>query len=226
MTPSHNQGPVLVVSGLAAEARIVAGPGVIAIAAPPSALPAKLAVLTEPPAVVVSFGLAGGLHPGLTPGMVVVPDRITAGDQTWDTTSTITRKLLEKLENAAIPIFGGLMACRDAPVLTAAAKSALHRETGAVAVDTESQIAAAYAAERGLPFIVLRAICDTAEADLPPLAIRAVAADGRLDWPAIGEELIHRPGQLLQLPGTALATLRAMRALGRVRRCLGPRLGL
>ncbi len=43
---------------------------------------------------------------------------------------------------------------------------------------------------------------------------------------AVASELIARPGQLLQLPGTALSTFWAMQALGRVRRCLGPRLGL
>ncbi len=42
-------------------------------------------------------------------------------------------------------------------------KAALHSETGAAAVDMESHIAAAYAAEAGLPFAALRVISDPAQ---------------------------------------------------------------
>src|SRR5256885_9970689 len=51
-----------------------------------------------------------------------------------------------------------------------ACKAALRLETGAAAVDMESHIAAAYAAEFELPFAALRVISDPASRALPALA--------------------------------------------------------
>ncbi|WP_193227623.1 phosphorylase family protein [Aureimonas psammosilenae] len=228
MTAEPGSGPVLIVTGLAAEARLLEGPDTICVSAPPASLTAKIAAASahRRPCALVSFGLAGGLEPGLPAGAIVVASRVIADGTTWETDSSLSGKLLQKLAGLPLGSSHGAMAACDAPVITAQGKSALHRRTHAIAVDTESHIAARFAAERDLPFAVLRAVCDTAEADLPPLAYRAIDPDGRLDMKAIAEELLRRPGQLVQLPGTALATAKAMRTLSRVRRFLGPRLSL
>ncbi len=54
-----------------------------------------------------------------------------------------------------------------APLMSADDKRALHRSTGALAVDMESHLAGAVAAARGLPFAVCRAIVDPAWRTLP-----------------------------------------------------------
>ena len=56
---------------------------------------------------------------------------------------------------------GGLAGVEQV-VAARACKAALRSETGAAAVDMESHIAAAYAAEAGLPFAALRVISDPA----------------------------------------------------------------
>ena len=60
-------------------------------------------------------------------------------------------------------------------------KAALHSETGASAVDMESHIAAAYAAEAGLPFAAVRVISDPAHRALPALARAAIKPNGQID---------------------------------------------
>ena len=64
---------------------------------------------------------------------------------------------------------GGLAGVEEV-VVAQACKAALRSETGAAAVDMESHIAAAYAAEAGLPFAALRVISDPASRALPALA--------------------------------------------------------
>ena len=61
------------------------------------------------------------------------------------------------------------------------AKPRCDLETGAVAVDMESHIAAAYAAEAGLPFAALRVVSDPAGRALPALAMAAIKPNGDID---------------------------------------------
>ncbi len=217
--------PVLVVCGLAAEARIAADDGVVVLTASPATLATKLDAFDGEVAAVVSFGLCGGLAPLARAGAVALADAVVSGPQTWACDPEFVRHLRIAAAQAGRAGVDGPVAGEDTPVVTAADKAVLRGYTNAVAVDTESHVAARFAAARGLPFGVVRAVCDAAARDLPPLAVRAIDPDGRLDFGTIGVELARRPGQLLQLPGTALATAVALRSLRRVRRLLGPRFG-
>ncbi len=218
---------VLVVSGLASEAKIAAGPGVVALAAPPQTL-ARILEGHDGAGLcaVLSFGLAGGLDEALAVGDIAIAEAIAAplGDLACD--SAAVGRLAAALAAGGIRAHRGRFAAVAAPVLAPDDKRALAAARGALAVDTESHLAAGFAARHGLPFAVLRAISDPVGHALPPLAVRAIGADGRLDGGAILAELTRRPAQLVRLPGTALAAARAMRALGRVRAVLGPGFGL
>src|SRR5881397_3740231 len=74
-----------------------------------------------------------------------------------------------------------------------AGKAALRSETGAAAVDMESHIAAAYAAEAGLPFAALRVISDPATRALPVLATNAIKANGDIDLRKILSGVARNP---------------------------------
>ena len=226
MTALHST--VLVVCGLAAEARIAAGEGLTVIAAPPATLEGRLADLGGRDfAAVVSFGLAGGLDPTLGVGDLVVATRVVRGTETATPCDMhVSDKLAGCLAAAGIAARRGSLLAADAPIATTARKRIVATASGAIAVDTESHLAGDFAAHHGLPFATLRVVCDRFSRDLPPLALNAIGPDGQLDFRTIGREVVSRPGQLMLLPGTALATARALLALRRVRRLLGPGLGL
>lgn len=218
--------PLLVVTGLRAEARLLEGEGVVCVGAPPLVLRERIeaALGGRRPGAVVSFGLCGGLAPHLRPGALALPSRVVfESGEGWETDAALAARLLRA---ASVPFDRGDLLAVDAPVIASRDKLAHHRATGAATVDTESHVAARFAASLGVPFLVLRAVCDEAGRDLPPLALHAVGPDGRLAPRAIAGELLRRPGQLALLPGTALGAARAMRALRRVRSLLGPGLGL
>ncbi|QDQ80543.1 phosphorylase [Paraburkholderia megapolitana] len=222
---ASSQLPVIVVTGMAFEARIARGAGVETVFAARADLLER--ALNEAVARgcsgIVSFGTAGGLAPELKAGALIVADAVDgplgrlATDRSW---SDLIAAAL-----AATPLGArlhrGLQAAVTAPLTGAAAKAALHRATGALAVDMESHVAGATAAAHGLPFAVCRAIVDPAWRTLPPAATAGLRDDGRTALAPILRELIRQPSQLgalLQLAGDARA---ARNSLVGARRALG-----
>lgn len=221
-------GAVLAVAGLAREARIAAGPGVETIQA--AGNPARLRALldTRPPRglrAVVSFGIAGGLDPALQPGDIVVCTHLDAQAR-FPTDSDLVRRLSERLNGAPGRVVTGGLAGSDVAVMAVADKAALRARTGALAVDMESHVAAAYAARHALPFAAIRVVCDPAGRALPAFAASALTPEGEPDIRAVLAALLRgraRIGELIRLGRDSSA---AFAALTRCRARLGPGLGL
>ena len=153
----------------------------------------------------VSLGLAGGLAPGLRPGALIVPSEVMVGTERFATDPALSQLLGGTTANA---LFGG-----DAIVATTAEKHRLYQTTGAVAVDLETAIVARAAATHGVPFAVLRAICDPAERALPPAALTALDTHGVIGtWRVLGSVAAH-PGQLPALLALAADAAVARRSL-------------
>jgi adenosylhomocysteine nucleosidase len=213
-------GPVLVVTGLAREAAAL-GADVIPLisGAHPGALQRALADEAKAPfSAVVSFGLAGGLDPSLSPGTMIVASGVVAGTERFECPPALVQVLVEGFSSAGAAARHGLVAGVEAPVMTAAAKAQLFRETGALAVDMESHLAAAFARQRSLPFAVARVISDPARRALPALAAKAVRPDGSVDVGLVLGEIVREPRQLA---GLIAAGLDSGAAFGTLRRC-GP----
>ncbi len=94
-----------------------------------------------------------------------------------------------------------------------AAKRALFGATGAQAVDLESGAVASVAVAHGLPFAVVRAVCDPAERDLPPAALVALNPDGGIGLLAVLCSVVRRPGQIAGLLAVARDAALARRGL-------------
>jgi adenosylhomocysteine nucleosidase len=101
---------------------------------------------------------------------------------------------------------------------TAQEKAALAARTGAIAIDLESGSVARVAAEAGIPFIALRAICDPADRDLPPAALLALDAYGHARPLAVLWSVLRHPRQIPALMVTAREAKIALEALRRARR--------
>ena len=209
--------PILIVTGLVQEARIAAGPGmaVICSSSDPHQLRALLTVF-DPTTIrgVISFGVAGGLDPSLKSGDVVVADEVMAGENRWLAGFALNDDLIGKLTVGLgrRVVRGGLAGVEDV-VVGQASKAALRNETGAAAVDMESHIAAAYAANAGLPFAALRVISDPAHRALPELAQAAIKPNGDIDMRTIMRGVVRNPRSLRALVSTGIDFNRALRSL-------------
>lgn len=162
----------------------------------------------------VSFGLAGGLDPAMIPGTVLVPAIVLLDAERWDADDALLRRLGGATPGA---LYGG-----GKVVASAAAKAALAR-TGAVAVDLESAAVARTARQHGLPFAVLRAVCDGAGRDLPRAALVALDGAGRIGGLRVAWAAASRPWEipdLVRLGGDAARARHALvarvRAIGRL----------
>jgi hopanoid-associated phosphorylase len=208
--------PILIVTGLVQEARIAAGPGmaVICSSSDPNQLRALLTTL-DPTSIrgVISFGVAGGLDPSLKTGDVVVATEVMAGDTRWLAGLSLTEAQIASIALGRRRVVRGLLAGVEELVAARACKAALHSETGAAAVDMESHIAAAYAAEVGIPFAALRVISDPAHRALPVVARRAIKPNGDLDLRQIVGSVVRNPRTLRALVSTGIDFNRALRSL-------------
>jgi hopanoid-associated phosphorylase len=217
--------PVLIVTGLVQEARIAAGPGmsVICSSSDPQQLRALLTVV-DPSTIrgVISFGVAGGLDPALKPGDVVVATEVLAGDTRWLAGLTLNEELIARVALGRSRVVRGGLAGVERVLAARSCKAALRLETGAAAVDMESHIAAAYAAEAGLPFAALRVIADPADRALPALAVTAIKANGDIDMRKVLSGVARNPMMLRALVSTGIDFNRALRSL---RGCRGFLLG-
>ncbi len=154
----------------------------------------------------ISFGLAGGLHPSLRPGAIVIPDVVLSRDGHWPTHPSLAARL--GTVNGALYSGGAVLA-------TAEDKEALYLRTGALAVDLESEAVAETAARHALPFAVLRAVCDPATRSLPRAALVALDPEGKISGKAMVRELVQRPQDMLALMVLGSDATRARRALVR-----------
>ena len=162
---------------------------------------------------VISFGICGGLAPGLGPGACVIASSVSDGTRAWATDKAWTQRLARLIPNAIVGPFLGV----DAPILEVAAKSRLHKRHGAVAVDMESHVAAAAASARGLPLVVVRAVADEATCALTTAALAGRRADGSVNVAGVLAALGKQPGELVPLIRLAVRTGSARATLLRLR---------
>jgi adenosylhomocysteine nucleosidase len=215
---------VIAFVGMAFEAKIAAGPGVLVLTRHSRR---ELSAAAKQAAHlgcrgIISFGVAGGLAANLHPGDWVVASAIVESDTTRTTDAVWSGKLCDAIKGARFaPIMGV-----DAPVAEPETKRALHRTSGAAAVDMESHVVARVAAEHGLAFTALRVIVDPADRAIPPAALVGMGSGIRADAAAVLREVIARPAQLSSLLRVSLDAYLARTEMLRVRELLGPHFGL
>jgi hopanoid-associated phosphorylase len=213
-------GRIIAVLGLAREARIAASPAVYPIigGGDEAGLSAELKrVVGQGAQGIISFGIAGGLDPSLAPGACIVGSAATLGPARWRTDVLWSRNLLAALPGAVFAEVAGV----DHPAASVEHKRLLRSMTGAAAVDMESHVAARIAEVHGVPFAILRVICDPAGRNVPPAALAGMRKDGTSDIGAVFRALVARPSQLSGMIRLARDAGIAFGELKRRRRSLG-----
>ena len=195
---------LVVVVGLAREARIVRRRARVVIG-----LRGLDDALAQGASGIMSFGLCGGLDPRLAVGDIVLGDAVSDGDQRYETSVAWTAELAAALPGAARAVFTGA----DTIVGSPGEKAALRERTGAGAVDMESHLVAAAAAEAGVPFAIVRTISDPADHELPHAAKAGFRNNGEADVGAVLAGLLRRPSEFPALIRIARAAGRACKAL-------------
>ncbi len=198
-----------IVVGLETEARLLRrrnlGPTAISGATAAGAAHAASELVAAGVTHLLSFGLAAGLDPALEAGRLLLPAEVVDGARRHRTDPGLRSWLGDGAQ--------GPLLHSDRLVAAPAEKAALRRSSGCVALDMESGAVARAAAAAGLPFAVLRAVCDPADRTLPPAACLALRPGGRLDGVGVFASILRRPGQLTGLLALGRDAGRAKAAL-------------
>jgi adenosylhomocysteine nucleosidase len=156
------------------------------------------------PKLVLTCGFAGGLNPDLALGTVVFetpepfPSR-SRGDETQTKKNLETPYVVSYEKLLAAGAKPAKFFCADRIATTAAEKKKMREETGADAVEMESEAIHAICRERGISCATVRVISDTANEDLP-LDFNALAKpDMSLDYGRLVWTVVKSPGKISAL---------------------------
>lgn len=184
-----------VVTGLQAEAKIVHGLPCLAISGGgrAEATRRKIDGLIEAGAEgLISFGIAGAADPALKTGDIVVSATVIDGEgRRYVGNPVWLEQVLSRLPGS----HPGHLYGSDHMVSAVADKARILKQHACIAVDMESHHTARAATRYQLPFIVIRAVADTASEQLPEALAAGVDAEGRTQaWPIITALLTGRLG--------------------------------
>jgi hopanoid-associated phosphorylase len=215
---------MIVVVGMAFEARIAAGLGVPVICGGDGHnLATSLArAMAAGCGGLISFGVAGGLVSDLKPGTCIIGSAILDEDGERATDARWASRLMKIIPDA---IHGPIVGVHE-PIAHASDKSALHRDTGAIAVDMESHVVARAAAQHGVPLAAIRVVVDPVERTIPRSALAGARPDGTIDPLAVMRSLMRYPRDLAGLVRMSFDARAARATLVRGSALLGPGLGL
>src|SRR5258708_10090338 len=163
-----NPRGIVVVAGLAFEARLAAAAGATVCHGRGLRLRNSLAsAVGEDCAGIISFGIAGGVDPRLRVGAPVVASAVVCGNDTLPTDGGWTSYLLRIFPDAHYaPILGV-----EEPLADPASKAVAFKRTGAAVVDMESHLVAAAALRIGVPFAVVPSVADPPNRHVPQSAL-------------------------------------------------------
>ncbi|MDP9175292.1 MAG: hypothetical protein M3O30_15720 [Planctomycetota bacterium] len=156
-------------------------------------------ILNHNPNGIILAGLAGGLDPMLKVGDVLVDE---SANGPWP----------------KLPYQYGAIHSSSKLISSPTAKAALFAQTGARAVDMESDIVRRCAAIAGLPLLTIRAISDAAEDEISPRLISCVDERGNPRPAALAAMLALHPSMIPSLirlgKNTRVACARLTEAVG------------
>jgi adenosylhomocysteine nucleosidase len=113
----------------------------------------------EKPRLLICAGFAGGLDPRLVVGDLVIAENLSTAD-------VLALARAAATQDQPRCVFGSILS-QSMPVESVPGKAALFRDTGALAVDMESEAVAAACRAAAVPLLVVRTISDPAGTPLP-----------------------------------------------------------
>jgi adenosylhomocysteine nucleosidase len=165
----------------------------------------------------LSWGCAAALNDRISPGCLVVPERIIgASGELHKVNSEWHQRLCETLKHKH-QVHTEALAESGAIMKTAAEKLALGKRTQAAATDMESAAQARLAEEHGLPFVAIRAIVDTLSTEIPENVLKALDAAGNINiWKLLASTYLM-PTDWMKIVQLGIQFSAAQRTLRRTR---------
>lgn len=173
-------------------------------------------LVTNGCSLLISFGIAGGLDPALKAGdLVLASSLVDEKHNIFNLDQREQKKLITHLSTtfniSNNKIFGSTNI-----ISSTKEKQRLFISHTATAVDMESLGVAQAANEKKCPFLIIRAIADTADQHLPTASLRSIDKNGNIKIGTILLDLALNPKDLTGLIKLAFNSRKALTSLSRV----------
>ena len=141
----------------------------------------------------ISWGTAGALISELTPGTLLLPEKVVSMDGETVFTDAEWRINLESQILKMIKARNETLLQSDRILNERSEKDQVYRTSKAIAVDMESLAVGKVAFENHVPFLVIRSIIDSIDTQIPQSVISSTKKDGSLNMPLFLSKLAFNP---------------------------------
>ena len=169
--------------------------------------------------LLISFGIAGALRPGIKTGDLLIPASIKQkGGIIHETDADIRARLLQAARTALpeLVVIDDALLGTDTLIANEREKLSAGEEFGAAAADMESHRVALATEAHGLPVIVVRVVFDDANTELPDFANGWVTPEGQRDYGKALIGAVLKPWNIPKMAHLAGLSRTAHRSLRRV----------
>lgn len=150
-------------------------------------------LLDEGATALLSWGVAGALVLPLGAGDLVLPERVASPDGCVDVDPGWHAWMLQQLAAAGVATHSGALWCSPCIVAVPARKHQLAQEHDVAIVDMESAAVARVAARAGVPFVAVKAVCDSVGQRFPDVLGRILRPDGSRSARGVAEAILEGP---------------------------------
>ena len=168
-------------------------------------------LLAKGATILLSWGVAGALHPDLKPGQVVLYPSVYTCDGVEVVCRTPSGVRFERMVRS--DGVGRRLITLSQPVYGKAEKVKLFESFGMDLVDMESAGVARVCAREGIPFLAVRSVVDKVSDEVPAAFLRAIHQDGRLKPFVVLKDVIGNPWLLKPLFNQAVQFHMALKSL-------------
>ncbi len=151
---------------------------------------------THTPAMIVSLGYAGGTHPSLKVGDILIADQVIQGSDAVQSTDSALADLAADLpapKNCSV--HKGSLLTMESVISRPEVKKKLGEHYGCLALDMETSVLAQLAQERDIPFLSLRSITDAVDQELLDVS-PFMEQDGEVNKLKAGWYVLTHPGSI------------------------------
>ncbi len=187
---------------------------------PVNAIKAAEMLLAKGCCKLISWGCAAALNSTLKAGDLCLPKIIIAESQNRYPTHSDWQQHTENLLSQLQPIYSDPLCETSSIVSTSTDKKALRDAFDSVALDMESAAIAKIAQKADIPYLVIRAIADTANMNMPNAINYALNNDGIVDIKKLIIYLLTHPTEIPCLIKLGIAFRSARKKLKYVARAL------
>jgi len=164
----------------------------------------------------LSWGCAAALDDRVSPGCLILPERIIGTNGEIHRVSTEWHRRLYLALESKHSVRTEALVESDVIVKTSAEKRSLARRTQAAATDMESAAQARLAKDYGLPFIAIRAIVDTPSTEIPENVLKALDPEGNINlWKLLSSTM---PADWIKIVRLGIQFNAAQRTLKKTRK--------